>query len=199
MMSQDFQPMSQNNRPALMEIPTLSNVMENLMGLQQQFRDAGIETSTSAAPAAAAPNRFAGLQLAQGHSILDQPERDEEEEEEEEELLTEEEQRILTLSKDLQGIREYMNWMQQAITADYGSRAAKIRKALRKALKTLRAKHHNEQEAREMALAARNKIREVEETFPDNIGIDTSDSDYDSQDSFFLDSDEEGDGDEFYF
>merc|ERR1712232_261421 len=123
--------------------------------------------------------------------------REEESEEEESDEETEEEIREREYRKQSQAIKEYMAWIDTAIKAEKGNRAASIRKALRKALHKLHTDFRDRTDARELNKIAREKIREVEETFPDNIGIDTDDTDYDSEDSFFLES--EGDDDDFYF
>merc|ERR1711862_903854 len=171
-------------------IPTLSGVMENLMGLQDAFAQSGVVVPPPA------QNKFA-MNLPTGSRILDQPEREVSEgEEEEEEEETEEELLEKAFRKDCQNIKEYMEWIRQALKAERGSRAAKIRKALRKSLPPMRQKYHDRQEARELCKQARELIQEVEQTFADNIGIDTDDSDYDSEDSFFLAS---SDDEDLYF
>jgi len=173
-------------------IPTLGGVMENfnaMMGLQSAFQAAGISTGTQVQQP-----HIPMIMTPPGSKILDQPKREpDSEEEEEEEEETEEQLFEKALRKDIQTIKEYMTWINQAIKQDKGSRAVKIRKALRKALPPMRVKYHDRQEAREIVKQARGVIRLVEETFPDNLGIDSDDSDYDSEDSFFLESDDDGD------
>jgi len=173
-------------------IPTLGGVMENfnaMMGLQNAFAAAGVNTP---------PPAFNQMLLPTGAKILDQPQREpdsDDDEEEEEEEETEEQLREKALNKDIQTIKEYIMWINQAIKTEKASRAVKIRKALRKSLPPMRVKYHDYQAARDIVKEARGVLRQVEETFSDNLGIDTDDSDYDSEDSFFMESD----GEDTYF
>lgn len=171
------------------EIPTLSGVMENLMDLQNVFAASGVPMPTGLT---IGPNQKLPqfqIPVMPQREIAPQPEREPDSDDDDEE------EEDNSLDKDVRTIKELMGWIKQAIKTDKGSRAAKIRKALRKQLPPMRQKYHDSPLAREVCKEARAVIREVEDKFPDFIGIDTDDSDYDSEDSFFSGDEDE---DEFY-
>lgn len=189
---------------------TLANVMGSLLSLQDQFHAAGIPTPAPAQPAQPAqpppsafpPGKkdFSKLNLPMGAAVIAQPDRSDEpnsDSESEEEPEDDNEREYLRVSRS---IREYMDWLLLAMNKGEGKKVGKLRKALRRTAKQLRAKFRESTAARALSKEVRDLIRQCEQKFPDDIGIDSSDSDYDSQDSFFGDDDDEDefeDEDEF--
>lgn len=124
----------------------------------------------------------------------DEDKTDEEKSDDEED---EEDEQKMQLARTTKQLTELMKWARSAMDSGQGARACKLRTALRKEKKILRSRYRDFTEARELANDIRKLCRECEEKYSDFISLDESDTDYDSEDSFFLTDDEDEYDDEF--
>ena len=108
-------------------------------------------------------------------------------------VLSEEEEKALTaeFTRAARNVGEYMKWTRLSIDTNNGPRAFKFRTALRKEKKVLKMKYRNLSKARQLAKEIRNICHECETKFPQCLPENDSDTDYDSDDSFFHPSDDE--------
>jgi len=92
--------------------------------------------------------------------------------------------------KKARELREMLGWLKGTMAANKGKRSAKLRTALRKENRAIRAQYRDLPEARELHKEMRKLIKDCENQFPDDIPFPESDTDYDSADSFFGSEDE---------